>query len=542
MGFFLTYGVVSTTSAPAHFHPGHPMVHTTRLHRYDHRGVGSMIETEAEWRRIAKQPSLAAESSTSGFVQLSPAQTTVLKNSQRDYIEARQRQQQQAEVRRHRWALLDASRQYDSKQKTIDEQHPVVTRLSSLMSQYVGPIGVGTKMPCTNCPPQEQSKVWVVYDTGSTNIWIASDLCKSGPCTMEGRHRYDHTDSLTYMNPADQLSLDVHFGTGELKGPHGIDHFRVGPFTVPNQTFALIEEQTGQVFHDVPFEGILGLAFPSMSANHVKPFFDTVIDSKALEHNEFAFYFQKGDNAGLRAGNALFWGGVDKAFYDGKIEYFPVTDPYYWAVGLHSFQVGDKVLLGDQGVEASVEHVNGSSFGEGFKASYGTRTQQRKHMRGGGSRGAAQTMPKAIVDTGTTYFTACHELYGQITELLPTARCADINAESHPPITYKLQNAAGTVSAFKFTYKEYMTKSGEGDDAQCHLAFMPIDVPEQHGPGMVLGEVFMRMLYTVFDRGDGKGSSAKVGFATAKHGEDAIKRLADLTGNQADFSAASSSS
>jgi len=302
----------------------------------------------------------------------------------------------------------------------------------------------------------------------------------------------------------------------------------------------MIQEQQGQVFRDVPFEGILGLAFPKMSANHVKPFFDTVIDTKALQHNEFAFYFSKD----LHGGNALFWGGVDPAFYEGKIEYFPVRDPYYWALDLHSFQVGDKVLLGSQGVEASVEHVNGSyasSLGEGFldASTIVSRSRSsRKHIRG--SR--AQQIAKAIVDTGTTYFTADHQLYGTIAELLPSARCDDITSHTHPPIAYNLGNAAGTVSAFKFTFKEYMTKSGEGPDAQCHLAFMPIDVPEQHGPGMVLGEVFMRMLYTVFDRGDGLDASAKVGFGQARHGEGAIKQLAKLTGKQAEFSSSSSSS
>ena len=40
-------------------------------------------------------------------------------------------------------------------------------------------------------------------------------------------------------------------------------------YVVKNQTFALIEEEVGQVFEEIPFEGILGLAFPSMSAHGV---------------------------------------------------------------------------------------------------------------------------------------------------------------------------------------------------------------------------------------------------------------------------------
>lgn len=48
-------------------------------------------------------------------------------------------------------------------------------------------------------------------------------------------------------------------------GSQGIDDFHVGPFTVKDQTFGLIAEEIGDAFHTIPFEGILGMAFPSMS-------------------------------------------------------------------------------------------------------------------------------------------------------------------------------------------------------------------------------------------------------------------------------------
>jgi len=82
---------------------------------------------------------------------------------------------------------------------------------------------------------------------------------------------------LTFSRPSKASTLTVQFGTGKLVGPQAVDDLHIGPFTVFNQTFAMIEDEEGKVFQDVPFEGILGLAFPAMSANHVKPFFDTVM-------------------------------------------------------------------------------------------------------------------------------------------------------------------------------------------------------------------------------------------------------------------------
>jgi len=79
-----------------------------------------------------------------------------------------------------------------------------------------------------------------------------------------------------------------------------------------------------------------------MSANKVAPFFDNIINQKVLGHNEFGVYFSPNNPTA----NAIFWGGVDRRFYQGDIEYFPVKDPYYCSVGLHSFKIGNETLLG----------------------------------------------------------------------------------------------------------------------------------------------------------------------------------------------------
>merc|ERR1740129_327821 len=139
----------------------------------------------------------------------------------------------------------------------------------------------------------------------------------------------------------------------------------------------MIQEANGAVFQEIPLEGILGLAFPAMAADGASPFFDTIIRQKALERNMFAFYFSRTNPSA----NAIFWGSVDEKFHEGPIEYFKVTDPFFWSIDLLSFQIADEELLGD-GQHAAAASGNGSSLVETF------------------------SVPKAIVDTGTTFFTA----------------------------------------------------------------------------------------------------------------------------------------
>ena len=76
---------------------------------------------------------------------------------------------------------------------------------------------------------------------------------------------------------------------------------------VKNQTFAMIADEVGQVFDEIPFEGILGLAFPSMSAHGVQPFFDNVMSQDVLSgHNEISFFMGKDP----KLPSAVFFGGV----------------------------------------------------------------------------------------------------------------------------------------------------------------------------------------------------------------------------------------
>lgn len=526
------------------YHAGHGAHHVTRLHRYEHTGLESMLEQEAKWHTAMSeqqshalrgnamrgssllQLAEATEPSYSGFVQLSHVQVRALQDHHREWtslVQTAATSSSSSRVHASHDSKADRSRGPPSSSfvetRTVScHRHRssrdtlVATGLSSVSSQYVGPIGVGTVLDPPGCSQEnsegesackavDQAKVWVVFDTGSTNIWIASDLCKEGPCRLPGRHMFNHTASSTFKDPPSGSDLSVKFGTGKITGPQAIDDFHIGPFTVHDQTFAMIETETGSVFNDVPFEGIVGMAFKHMSANGVRPFFDSIIEQKALAHNEFAFYFSK-DNP---SNNAIFWGGVDNTFYDGRLQYFPVVDPHYWSLKLLSLKIGNNEILG------SSDKFEGSSDNRNWKG------------------------PVALVDTGTTFFTVEGNKIGDVLDKIPAAPCRDITDATHPPIVITLEDLMGEANDFALTHKEYMASSGEGDSAQCSPTFMQIDLPEEHGPGMILGEVFLRHFFAVFDRGSGEDRFAKVALGKSSAQGATATRLHELTIDQPKF-------
>lgn len=381
------------------------------------------------------------------------------------------------------WRRTHKTKKFDDdekeKEKIARQSHyehmmNISTALHDERTEYIGSIGVGT-----NNLGEAQFHARVVFDTGSTNLWVASVLCTAFPCDS-GKQFYDPEKSLTQeAYEKEDGDIDIQFGTGELKGPLHVDTFRVGPMVSKRQPFGMIRSMEGDVFSSFPFEGILGLGFKSLSFSGIVPFFDHVIEQKLLPVNEFAFFF----NVDSNKPSALLWGGVDNDLFHGPIHMFPVVQPHYWALKLVDFRLGEKSMK-----EAGM-------LGDPVK--------------------------RLIVDSGTTYFTAPEAMHSMVTSQIPEAPCAEVT--NYPTLTYVLEGADMQTYELVVSQETYML----GDEGEnCRPAFMALDVSEQYGPAMILGEIFMRHFLTVFHRGDGSDTDAKIGFAPAK--VDAMPKVREV--------------
>ncbi|KAK9496684.1 hypothetical protein O3M35_013049 [Rhynocoris fuscipes] len=85
---------------------------------------------------------------------------------------------------------------------------------NSLDTEYYGKITLGT-------PPQEFN---VVFDTGSSNLWVPSVQCESAAC--RNHRQYDHDQSRTYQE--DGRRIYMKYGTGSIVGEMSTDVLRVG--------------------------------------------------------------------------------------------------------------------------------------------------------------------------------------------------------------------------------------------------------------------------------------------------------------------------
>lgn len=126
-------------------------------------------------------------------------------------------------------------------------------------AQYFGEVRIGT--------PGETFKV--IFDTGSSNLWVPSSSCWSPACWTH--HTFHSSKSSSYSQNGTTFSIQ--YGSGGVKGKMSQDNVNLGGLVAQGVTFGEATTLSGVSFIAGQMDGILGLAFDTISVNHVEPVF-----------------------------------------------------------------------------------------------------------------------------------------------------------------------------------------------------------------------------------------------------------------------------
>jgi len=330
-----------------------------------------------------------------------------------------------------------------------DGKVPHGVPLSNYMNaQYFAEISIGT-------PPQTFT---VVLDTGSSNLWVPSTRCSSIACFLH--RRYDADQSSTYKSNG--TAFAIRYGTGSLEGVISNDVLTIGDLTIKGQDFGESVKEPGLTFAFGKFDGIMGLGYDTISVKHVTPPFYHMVSRGLLDESIFSFYLNNVET-GEEQGEAVF-GGVDPSHYEGKIHYAPVIRKGYWEVKLENVKFGDEFIDIDP-VGAAID--TGSSL---------------------------LVLPTTLAELINKEIGAKKNYAGQY-----TLDCATV--PSLPPFCLVFNGKEFCLEATDYVLEV---------QKQCISGFMGLDVPPPMGPIWIIGDVFLRKYYTVYDLGRNR-----VGFATA---------------------------
>jgi len=309
-------------------------------------------------------------------------------------------------------------------------------------------------------------------DTGSSNLWVPSIDCGSVAC--HSSRTYDSSQSSTYKQNGTNFKIEYGPPQGandkdpkysRVAGHVSQDRMKIGDIHIETQDFAEIIKEVGESFVFGHSDGVLGLGHDDFAVNNIVPPFYNMINQGLLDEPVVSFYF--GNSNAENDESLVTFGGVDRNHYVDEIVKLPMRRKGQWDVVFNAITFGQETIqLNNTGAALD---TGASLIG----------------------------IPTIIAEYINEGMGATRQSNGQY-----TIECAKRNGLPDLTFTFSGYDFAIGPEDYIFYYK-----------GSCISALMSMDMPSDQpaGPFAIIGTVFFRKWYSIFDFG-----TNTVGLAKAK--------------------------
>jgi len=265
---------------------------------------------------------------------------------------------------------------------------------------------------------------------------------------------YDPSKSPTAKAVGQPFSI-LYGDNSSVGGMQYTDTITLAGFTATGQTLGSATKFSTN-FQRLSSDGICGLGFPENLSFGTTPLFQTLLDGGQLPEPVFAFYLN--DFA-----SELFVGGTNPEHYHGNFTHVPVTTTGYWSTG------ADRVKLNGHRILNNID---------------------------------------VILDSGSSLILANTSIANYIYGKIPDSKL--VNGSWTYPCDQDV-NISFTFGGTEFTVLPSVFNYGRVSPSSkiCQGGIGSIG---DEFDGLILGDVFMRSVYTKFDY-----AHKKIGFAQLRH-------------------------
>ncbi|KAI9301113.1 rhizopuspepsin precursor-like protein [Cunninghamella echinulata] len=287
-------------------------------------------------------------------------------------------------------------------------------------------------------PPQ---KLNLNFDTGSSDLWFASTLCSSCGTVQ---NKYDPKKSSTYK--AEGKPWKISYGDGSnASGVTAYDSVNLGGLVIKNQRIELAKQES-ESFQKGPADGLVGLAFNNIATvKGTKTPVDNLIEQKLISEPIYGVWLGKAKKNG---GGEYLFGAVNKSKVGGEFTTVPVDKSQgFWTINVDDYSVG-----------------TGSGLGK-FEG---------------------------IVDTGTTLLVLADSIAAKLAKEFDAKETDQglysIDCKNTKDLTFTIGGTKFVIPAEDAIFVE--------DQGTCYASFAPSGSEDFS----ILGDVFLKNVYTVFDQ------------------------------------------
>jgi len=307
----------------------------------------------------------------------------------------------------------------------------------------------------------------VVFDTGSGNLMVPGEHCRSSACRSHARFEESSSTTARQVNCdgsevvagtiADQVTIT--FGTGHITGRCVADRICIGDLCSEG-AFISSTDESRQPFASFLFDGVLGLAMESMAQGDMFSLMARMSEGRSLQRPLFSVFLSDSDEES----SEITFGDVKMEHMASELFWVDVSGPSgYWELQIEDIAI-------DNAPQGICEDC------------------------------------RVAVDTGTSQLAGPTEVVDKLTALLGVdEECAKY--ESLPKLGFVIGR-----HVLNLDPRDYVDRSDDGESSYCTLSLMALDVPPPKGPLFVFGIPFLQKYYTVYDH-----ASKRVGLAAARH-------------------------